>query len=376
MGKRANGEGTVYQRKDGRWVASIILENGKRKSIYCKTQQEAVKAARKAGVEKDQGTLIATPDQTLKTFLTAWLRDTAQHNVRPRTYIRYRELIELHVLPTLGQVKLQKLLPQQLQHLYNTKLQEGYAPQTVKHIHRVLHRAFDYAVRWDLITRNLCDAVDAPRVPKKEMQVLNAEQAQQFLAAAKGDSFEALYVLALTTGAREGELLGLKWEDLDLEHGKLHIKRTISRVPKQGFKVAEPKTPKSRRCIHLTALAINALREHRLRQNEAKLAAGSTWDNQGWIFCNAIGRPIEVGKMLGRSFRPILIKAGLPIIRFHDLRHSAASLLLSMNIHAKVVSEILGHSQISLTLDTYSHVLPSLQEEAMNRLNTLLSKGV
>jgi len=213
-------------------------------------------------------------------------------------------------------------------------------------------------------------------VPKKEMQVLNAEQAQQFLAAAKGDPFEALYILALTTGAREGELLGLKWEDLDLEHGRLHIKRTISRVPKQGFKVAEPKTPKSRRCIHLTVLAISALREHRLRQNEARLAAGSAWDNQGWIFCNGIGRPIEVGKILGQSFRPILMKAGLPIIRFHDLRHSTASLLLSMNIHAKVVSEILGHSQISLTLDTYSHVLPSLQEEAMNRLNTLLSKGV
>jgi integrase len=121
---------------------------------------------------------------------------------------------------------------------------------------------------------------------------------------------------------------------------------------------------------------MNALREHRIRQNEARLAAGSAWDNQGWIFCNGIGRPIEVGKMLGRSFRPILIKAGLSIIRFHDLRHSAASLLLSMNIHAKVVSEILGHSQISLTLDTYSHVLPSLQEEAMNRLNTLLSKDV
>ncbi len=125
MGKRANGEGTVYQRKDGRWVASIILENGKRKSIYCKTQKEAIKAAKGAGIAKDQGILISTPDQTIKTFLTAWLQDTAQHNLRPRTYIRYRELIELHVLPTLGQVKLQKLLPQQLQHLYNTKLEEG-----------------------------------------------------------------------------------------------------------------------------------------------------------------------------------------------------------------------------------------------------------
>ncbi len=166
MGKRANGENSVYQRKDGRWVASITLENGKRKSIYCKTQKEAIKASRNAGIAKEQGTLIDTADQTLSTFLKAWLEDTAQHNVRPRTYIRYRELIELHILPTLGTVKLQKLSPQQLQRLYNKKREDGYAPQSVKHIHRVLHRALNDAVRWNLVPGNVCDRIDAPRVPK------------------------------------------------------------------------------------------------------------------------------------------------------------------------------------------------------------------
>jgi integrase len=237
-------------------------------------------------------------------------------------------------------------------------------------------RALGDALRWQLVVRNICDAVDPPRVPKKEMQALTGEQAQQFLEAASGDPLEALYVVALTTGMRQGELLGLKWMDLDLALGTVQVRRTISRLAKKGFTVSEPKTAKSRRKIHLTHLAIEALKRHRLRQNEAKLAAGPAWDEQGWVFCNTVGRPIEVGNMIRRSFRRILTKAELPIIRFHDLRHSAASLLLSLGVHAKIVQELLGHSQIGLTLDTYSHVLPSLQEEAVSRLNTLLSKRV
>ena len=376
MGKRANQEGSVYKRKDGRWVASIVLENGKRKSIYCKTQQEAIKAVRKANQDKDQGVLHSAEDQTLDAFLTSWLQDTIKNKVRARTHERYSELMKLHVFPMLGKVQLQKLLPQHLQKLYNQKLEESYSPQTVKHIHRVLHRALGDALRWQLVVRNVCDAVDPPRVPKKEMQALTGEQAQQFLEAARGDSLEALYVLALTTGMRRGELLGLKWIDLDLALGTVQVRRTITRLTKKGFTVSEPKTAKSRRKIHLTQLAIEALKRHRIRQHEARLAAGPDWDEQGWVFCNTVGRPIEAGNMLRRSFRPILTKAGLPMIRFHDLRHSAASLLLSLGVHAKIVQELLGHSQIGLTLDTYSHVLPSLQEEAVNRLNTLLSKGV
>jgi integrase len=205
------------------------------------------------------------------------------------------------------------------------------------------------------------------------MRTLNGEQAQQFLAVAQGDPLEALYVLALTAGARQGELLCLKWEDIDLALCRMQIRRTITRLVNKGFTVSEPKTAKSRRIIHLTPLAIEALKQHRVKQNEARLAAGAAWDHQGWVFCNAVGRPIEAGNMIRRSFRPLLQKAGLPIIRFHDLRHSTASLLLSLGIHPKVEQELLGHSQISLTLDTYSHVIPALHEEAVKILSTLLS---
>lgn len=242
-------------------------------------------------------------------------------------------------------------------------------------MHRLLHKAFNDALKWNLITRNVCDLVDTPRVPKHEMKVFSSEQAQQFLEVAKGDPLEALYVVALTTGMRQGELLALKWDDIDFSHGKLQVQRTIARITNKGFTISEPKTPKSRRSINLTPLAIESLKQHRIRQHEHRLLAGPEWDEQGWVFANALGRPIEAGNMMRRSFLPLLAKAELPKIRFHDLRHSTATLLLSMGTHPKIVQELLGHSQISMTLDTYSHVLPSLQEDAMSRLNTLLTKS-
>jgi integrase len=375
MSKRANGEGTVYQRNDGRWVAVIPLENGKRKFIYRKTQREAIKALQLSNQAKMQGTFITTGEQTLEAFLTRWLQETAQPNVRPRTFIRYRELIQLHILPVLGKVKLQKLSPQHLQKLYNQKLEQGSAPQSVKHMHRLLHKALNDALKWNLISRNVCNLVDTPRVPKHEMKVFTSEQAQKFLDVAKGDPLEALYVVALTTGMRQGELLALKWDDIDFSNGKLQVRRTIARITNKGFTISEPKTPKSRRSINLTPMAIESLKQHRIRQHEKRLLAGPAWDEQGWVYVNALGRPIEVGNMMRRSFLPLLVKAELPKIRFHDLRHSTATLLLSMGTHPKIVQELLGHSQISMTLDTYSHVLPSLQEDAMSRLNTLLTKS-
>ncbi|MDQ2903280.1 MAG: site-specific integrase, partial [Chloroflexota bacterium] len=323
--------------------------------------------------EKTQGVLITTSDQTLNVFFTSWLHDTAQHAVREKTYIRYCQLIELHVLPTLGKIKLQKLAPQHLQRLYNQKRAEGYAPQTVQHIHRLLHRVLKDAVRWNLIPRNIGDLVDVPRVPKQEMQVLTPEQARQFLDASRDDPLEALYVLALTAGMREGELLALQWKDLDWTYGTVQVRRTIARLPRKGFVVSEPKTAKSKRSIALAPMTLEALKRHRLHQHEQRLAAGPAWEEHQWIFCNAVGRPLEVSNMIRRSFRPLLEKAGLPQMRFHDLRHSCATLLLSMGVHPKIVQERLGHSQIMVTLDTYSHVLPSLQEEAAQRLDQLLS---
>ncbi|GHO83243.1 site-specific integrase [Dictyobacter formicarum] len=311
MGKRANGEGTVYQRKDGRWTAAITVGQGKRKYLYFATQKEAVKAIREVNNLKDQGVMLASKDQAVAFFLETWLQDTAQPRLRPKTYIRYQRYIYQQIIPTLGNIKLQQLMPQHLQKLYNGELKKGYAPQTVKHVHRVLHRALHDALRWGLVARNVCDAVDPPYVPRKEMQVLNAGQAKHFLHTTQGDPLEALYVLALTTGMRQGELLGLKWEDLSFETKRLQVRRTVSRIGKMGFVVSEPKTVKGRRNISFTDLALEALQHHKIRQHELRLKAGADWKEQGWVFCNQRGNPLEAGNVLRRSFKPLLNKAGL-----------------------------------------------------------------
>ncbi|GER86309.1 site-specific integrase [Dictyobacter vulcani] len=373
MGKRANGEGTVYRRKDGRWTASITIGQGRRKYLYFATQKEAIKAIREINNLKDQGVILASKDQTVAFFLETWLQDTAQPRLRPRTYIRYQHMIQRQIIPAIGNVKLQQLSPQHLQRLYNGELHKGYAPQTVKHVHRLLHRALHDALRWGLVVRNVCDAVDAPRVPRREMQVLNAEQARHFLCMAQGDPLEALYVLALTTGMRQGELLGLKWADLSSDMKKLQVRRTVARIGRLGFVVDEPKTVKSRRNIYLTDIAVDTLKLHRIHQHEQRLQMGAAWNDQDWVFCNQLGNPLEASNIMRRSFKPLLQKAGLPMIRFHDLRHSAATLLLTMDIHPKIVQELLGHSTITMTLDTYSHVLPSLQAQAVTRLNGLFT---
>jgi integrase len=254
-------------------------------------------------------------------------------------------------------------------------LAAGLSPQAVTNLHRVLHRALEHAVRWNLVSRNICDRVDPPRVARHEIQPLHVEQARAFLAAVQGDPLEALYVLALTTGMRQGEPLGLKWSDVDLEAATLQVRRSLQRVRGQQFVEVEPKSARSRRGIDLSLLAVSALSRHRARQLEARTAAGQGWADLDLVFCNGVGRPLEAGNMKRRSFWPILERAGLPRIRFHDLRQSAASLLLALGEHPKIVQELLGHSQIGLTMDTYSHLAPRLQRAAIDRLDTLLDRS-
>ena len=372
MARRGHGEGSIYKREDGRWTAQITVGPGQRRYMYGKTRHEVQEQLTAALRNQDLGMLATGPNQTVGQYLERWLKDVAKPGVRPRTFIRYQQLIMSHAIPLLGRRPLPKLMPQDLQTLYAAKTNEGLAPRTVGHIHRVLHRALGDAVRWGLVPRNVCDAVAPPRVVKKEMRSLTIEESRKLLAAAGEDPLEALYYLALTSGMRQGELLGLKWQDIDWVSGKLQVKRSIARVTGQGFVEMEPKSAKSRRSLTLAVIAVGALKRHRARQFEARLLVGSEWNDRDFVFCNALGRPLEPQNILRRSFVPLLEKAGLPRVRFHDLRHTAASLLLALGENPKIVQEILGHSQISLTLDTYSHVLPTLQAEAIQRLNALL----
>ena len=372
---RGHGEGSITQRKDGIWQAAISLEGGKRRFYYGPTRKAVSDKLKEALRDQLRGILPTGPDQTVESYLTRWLADVAKHTVRPSTFEDYEEMVRVHALPAIGKLKLSKLTAQQLQALYSAMLAKGLSPSTAQKMHAILHRALDQAMRWDIVARNVADLVDAPRPGKREMQPLDSEQAARFLEVARGDRLHALYVVAVSTGMRQSEMLGLTWQDVDFDAATLHVRQQLGRITGEGFKFSEPKTSKGRRSISLPAFAVVALREHRVRQLEERLKASSEWVDQGLVFANEVGRPIERQNLVRRSFQPLLEKAGCPRIRFHDLRHTAATLLLSQGVHPKVAQERLGHSTIGMTLDVYSHVLPDMQRDAADKLEALFGVG-
>ena len=378
-GRRGNGEGTIYERKNGTYAATFTIEGGKRKTIYAKTYKEAQEKLRKALYEQQQGILLTTPQQTVAQFLTDWLENTQKQSVRPRTYERYEEIVRLHIIPVLGHHKLQHLSAQHVQAFYTKKSQEGLAALTVRSFHTLLHKALETAMKWNLVPRNVCQAVSPPRRERFEVTPLTLAQIQKLLSALEGHRLEALFTLALATGMRRGELLGLKWQDIDLTRGKLQVRRVLTRIPSKmpgkGYTEAEPKTQKSRRTIVIASFALKALQEHHIRQTAEKKQAGRFWQEHDYVFCTSLGTPLNPTRDVLDLLKAFLKKADLPDIRFHDLRHSAATLLLSLGVHPKVVQEILGHSQITMTMDIYSHVLPSMHEEAMYTLNEAIRKN-
>lgn len=368
--RRGPGEGSIYQRKDGRFVASLPIDGpGRpRKYFYGKTRAEVREKLKQAQLEQRQGTLATGPRQTVQQFLEHWLENVHRYRVRLNTYRIYRQLLNGHVFPALGHIQLQKLSPQRVQELYAQKQKEGYAAETVRGIHRMLHRAFEDAVKWNLVASNVCDKVTQPRPVEFEQHPLTKEQAKQLLGVAKEGRLEALLTLAVATGMRRGELIGLRWVDIDFEQKILWVRHTVNRAGKSGIIENAPKTEKSKRKINLPAFVLDALERHRAKQEEMRREAGAAWKEQDIVFSNTLGGFTEASNFELR-YKKMLQKAGLPNIRFHDLRHSAATILLEMNVNPKQVQELLGHSSIIITMDRYSHVLPSMQREMMDQLD-------
>jgi len=353
--KRGNGEGSVYRRKDGLWVGQYKVPTPegtkKTKYIYSKTRKDAATKLTAAMAERDSGVVYDSEGLTVEGYLVEWLR-SVRGTVRERTWKRSEEVVRLHIVPALGKTRLDRLSALQLQALYRSKLGSGLSARTVRMVHTTAHKALKQAVRWSLIPRNVAEAVDPPRERATEIRPLDEGQVKGLLRAVRGERFEALYVLAVTTGMRSGELLGLRWEDVDLQAGTVQVRRTVF-----NGRVEAPKTAKARRNIKLNRASIAALCQHP-RTGE-------------WVFCNGVGGPLSVHNLHNRSWKPLLKKAGLPDMRFHDLRHTAATLLLTKGVHPKVVQEMLGHSSISITLDTYSHVLPNMQGEAVKAMESI-----
>ncbi|HEY2598431.1 MAG TPA: tyrosine-type recombinase/integrase [Candidatus Dormibacteraeota bacterium] len=348
------------------------LDYGRRTTLYGNTKAEVQAKLRQLLRDRDQGVAVGAPSVSLANYLARWLDEAARLKLRPRTFASY-DLNVRRLNPLIGRVRLNQLTPQIIQGAYARLLQQGLAPRTVRQTHVVLHSALRQAMRWGMVGRNAADGVIIPRPEPSEMATLSAAQLQTLFTSTEGEATHALWVLLATTGLREGEALGLTWPDLDLERGTLVVRRALQRHAGVGYVMVDPKTTKSRRTIHLSRIAVEALRGHRAWQRELRLAAGSSWNASfgDLVFSSRTGGPFNVS-WLTQVFRRELAKAGLPKIRIHDLRHTAATLLLTRGVHPKVVQDMLGHSTVTLTLDTYSHVTPALHKEAADHMDALL----
>ncbi len=375
MAKRGQNEGTIYKRKDGRWVAAVSLgyQAGKlkRKTFYGKTRREVQEKLTATLRDRQQGLPIVTERQTLGQFFDRWLEGCVKPSVRPRTHFSYAQLVRLYIKPELGHIQLAKLSPEDVQAFMNARLKAGLSARTVQYLRAVLRRALGQALKWGLVARNVATLVDPPRYKRPQVIPLSHEESRTFLQSIKGERLEALFSVALALGMREGEALGLRWQEVDLQARTLRVNVALQRIEGKLLLV-EPKTERSRRTLPLPESIVATLRLHRVHQLEDKMIAGDRWKESGLVFTSSIGTPL-LARNVVRKFHSLLKKAGLPHHRFHDLRHSCASLLLAQGVPARTVMEILGHSQINLTLNTYAHVMPAMMRDAANVMDSVLT---
>lgn len=349
-------EGSVYQRKDGRWVAKYKDARGTWRYIYRKTKAEARQALRQALKDRDEG--ISPSKLTVSAFLSSWL-DDVRESVSYRTWLNHECIVRLHLNPAIGAKRLAKLSPREIHELYKAKLADGLSRGRVRRIHVTLNRALKDAVRWRYISRNPAAEVTPPQEYQREINVLSVQQVKRLLSVARDDRLEAAYVLPATVGLRQGECLALRYEDIDFDRGTLKVRRTVWRN-----NVYAPKTPHSRRTIKLPRIALDALKRHKDNNGGA---------TEGWLFPTKNGNPVDAHNFIHRPWKRMLRKAGLPeTTRYHDLRHGAASLLLSQGVPVPAVSSYLGHRDSSITLRVYAHMVDGMDGMAAQGIDEIL----
>lgn len=386
MGRRGKGEGSIFKRKDGRWCGFITVGydekgNQKKKFFYGKTRQEVAEKINQALNEIKQGILITDNNITLENWLNIWLHQYKKNQISESTFDDYESIIKNHINPVLEKYNLKDLRPEHLQMLYNEKHKAGLSTKRIKDIHVILHSALNQAIKNELIVRNVSEATTLPKnTREKEMKVLTIEEQKRFLQVLEGERLKPAFVLALSTGMRLGEILALKWQDVDLENKRITIRNSVRRIKNRNEQseiktktvlvLKEPKTENSGRIIPLPDVAYQELVNFKLLQEEEKRQAGSSYVDSGFVFTTKVGTPIEPRNFL-RTFYRITEKAGLNI-NFHALRHTFATRLLEANTNPKVVQELLGHSDISTTLNIYSHVLFDTKQKAIGEINDLM----
>lgn len=398
--RRANGEGSVYQRKDGRWGAAVYVPQPdgsiRRKQVYGRTAEEAREKRDDLARKARHGTPVPTRSRTTADYLTYWLREVASQKVRPTTLTSYEKYVNLYLIPGLGGKRLDRLQARDVRRFLNrlrdmcqccAQGQDAKRPdnkrrycatcpprccrkvpsgRTIQYVHAILRSALQHAVREDELDRNVARNVQVGSGNRPEIEPLSLQEARTLMRVASADRLHALWVLALMLGLRRGELLGLRWVDIDLEEGVLTVRQTLNRAQGQLY-FDVPKTPRSRRRLPLPDRCLTALREHADRQDRQRQATGEHWHASELVFTTAVGTPIEP-RNLNRTFNALLARAGVRRVRLHDLRHTTATLLRTEGVDLRLVMSILGHSALAVTSDTYTHVDLSAQREALGQL--------
>jgi integrase len=376
--KRGNGEGSITRRKTGGWCAQYTVytvEGRKRKTLYGRTRQEVAAELAKALSDQEGGVTFNAGSITVGEWMDRWLEDCLKPLVEAgkmvhSTFVRYEGIANNHLKPTLGHRKLKALTRAEIRRLYNEK-SKTLSPRSVDYIHTTLQKALDQAVIDELISRNVANG-ERPRSSRsqKEAKALSPAQVRALLTAARGQRNEALYAVAVHTGLRQGETLGLRWTDVDLDTCRLSVRGSL-KVSDHGLDLGPTKNKASRRCIPLNKSAVAALKAHRLRQNEERLQLGELWKNYDLIFPNRVGKPINPSNLYHREFKVLLQKAGLHDqgFTFHSLRHTFATELFKRRMHPKIVQSLLGHSSITQTMDRYSHLLGGIGDDAVEGLD-------
>jgi integrase len=335
-----------------------------------KTKREAERGLAQWLVEIERGTAVNASKMTVAELLRDWLATYAQHHVRPTTLDDYEVTIRVQLIPGLGSIPIQKLTPAHLQRFYADKLEAGHSPRVVQLCHRRLSQALDYALTLGLVARNVADAVTPPRVERKEMLTWSVAQVRTFLAVADQSTYGPVWLVLLGTGMRRGEVLGLRWEDVDWDRGTLRVAQSVLPYKGIGY-IQEPKSPGAWRTVPVDPVIMTALREHKGRQNERRLALGSAWRDHDLVFAAANGNPINPDN-LRRDYNRLVKRAGVPRIRIHDQRHTHVTLALQAGAPMGAISKRVGHSRTSVTMDLYAHVTQDMQREAANTINAML----
>lgn len=352
------------------WILAGIKTAGENKKWFSgfRTKKEAEKAMAKKLHEINEGLYVEPSSQTFQEFLEKWL-ENKKDNLKPSTFDTYRRMVQVHIIPSLGKHKLDKLNPIHINDFYkHLREDKRLAPASIYKCHNVIRNALNQAVKYGFIARNAAEAVDTPKVGKKEMKFWNERQVMEFLEIAKDDRLYIVFFLAVTTGMRRGEILGLRWKDIDFKKGVLSINQTLSNDGKQFISA---KTNSSQRSIALPDQTIQELKKQKKKIAKDKLFLGNSYNDHDLVVATSLGNSVHP-RNVNRTWDRLLKKTNLPRIRFHDLRHTHATLMLKQGVHPKIVSERLGHSNVKITLDTYSHVLPGLQEAAAKQFGDML----